>query len=377
MWVKAAVLREIGLPAPYALSKPLSVESVQIDPPGVGGVRVRIHAAGLCHSDLSAINGDRPWPVPIVIGHEAAAEVVELGEQVLDLKVGDHVVLIFRPSCGACETCVIGRPALCGPGGESNSSGSLLGGYKRLTAVGGGVINHHLGCSAFAEYATVSRRSLVKIDASLPWEHAALFGCAVLTGAGAVLNTAKVEAGARTAVIGLGGVGFSSLMACRLAGASQVIAIDLQESKLATALALGATHAFNAGDPDLIAKVKEVTQGGVDYAFEMAGVVAALEIAYRVTRRGGTTVTAGLPNPSAIWGLQAVSLIAEERTLKGSYVGSCVPSRDVPRFVALFQAGRLPVDRLLSERIRLEDINEGLDRLAAGQTIRQVITMGS
>jgi len=374
MKVRAAVLREIGLPAPYAQSQPLSIEMVELDDPGPGEVRVKIRAAGLCHSDLSAINGDRPWPVPIVPGHEAAAEVVELGAAVSDLKVGDHVVLVFRPACGACPDCAVGRPALCGPGGESNGSGSLLGGYKRLYLAGSS-LNHHMGCAAFAEYATVSRRSVVPIDHLLPWEHAALFGCAVLTGAGAVFNTARMEAGARVAVVGLGGVGFSSLLAAVAAGAREVIAIDMLPSKLELARQLGASRVFDARDPDVIAQVKAATQGGVDYAFEMAGVVAALELAYRITRRGGTTVTAGLPNPAAQWPLQAVSLIAEERTLKGSYIGSCVPSRDVPRFVDLFQAGRLPVDRLLSERISLEEINPALDRLARGESIRQVIMM--
>lgn len=384
MRTRAAVLRELGLPMPYAQSRPLSIEEVELDPPGQGEMLVKIRAAGLCHSDLSAINGDRPWPMPIVIGHEAAAEVLEVGPGVTDMKPGDHVVLIFRPNCGGCPSCSTGRPALCGPGGESNATGSLLGGYKRLHAVGGhiglngeadGVLNHHLGCAAFAEHAVVSRRSAVKIDPTLPWDEAALFGCAVLTGAGAVVNTAKMEAGAKAAVVGLGGVGFSSLMAAVASSASAVVAVDMLDSKLALARELGATHCFNAADPDVIQKVKDATGGGVDYAFEMAGSVKALELAYRITARGGTTVTAGLPNPSALWNLQAVSLIAEERTLKGSYVGSCVPSRDVPRFIAMYRAGHLPVDKMLSERVKLDDINGALDRLARGESIRQVIMM--
>ena len=375
MKVRAAVLRQIGLPAPYAQSRPLSIEEVELADPGPGELRVKIHAAGLCHSDLSAINGDRPWPVPIVPGHEAAAEVVEVGSGVLDLKAGDHVVLVFRPSCGACPDCSVGRPALCGPGGESNAAGGLLGGYRRLSLVGGGTLHHHMGCAAFAEYATVSRRSVVPIDRDLPWTQAALFGCAVLTGAGAVFNTARIEAGSRTAVVGLGGVGFSSLMAAIAAGARDVIAIDVLPAKLERARELGATRVFDARDPEVVAQVKAATGGGVDYAFEMAGAVPALELAYRITRRGGTTVSAGLPNPAAIWPLQAVSMIAEERTIKGSYIGSCVPSRDVPRFVAMFRAGRLPVDQLLSETIGLEDINPALDRLARGESIRQVIVM--
>jgi alcohol dehydrogenase len=375
MKVRAAVLRQIGLPAPYAQSRPLSIEEVELADPGPGELRVKIHAAGLCHSDLSAINGDRPWPVPIVPGHEAAAEVVEVGSAVLDVKVGDHVVLVFRPSCGACPDCSVGRPALCGPGGESNAAGGLLGGYRRLSLVGGGTLHHHMGCAAFAEYATVSRRSVVPIDRDLPWTQAALFGCAVLTGAGAVFNTARIEAGAKTAVVGLGGVGFSSLMAAIAAGARDVIAIDVLPAKLERALQLGATQVFDARDPEVVAQVEAATSGGVDYAFEMAGAVPALELAYRITRRGGTTVSAGLPNPAAIWPLQAVSMIAEERTIKGSYIGSCVPSRDVPRFVAMFRAGRLPVDQLLSETIRLDEINPALDRLARGESVRQVIVM--
>lgn len=382
--MRAAVLRASGLPAPYAQSRPLSIETVALAPPGPGELLVRIRAAGLCHSDLSVVNGDRAWPMPIVLGHEAAAEVVEAGPGGSDLKPGDPVVLIFRPNCGSCLSCATGRPALCGPGGEANGAGSLLGGYRRLRAVGGrsgigdqvdGVLNHHMGCSAFAEYATVSRRSVVPIERGLAWEEAALFGCAVLTGAGAVFNTARVESGAQVAVVGLGGVGFSSVLAAVAGGARTVVAVDRLPHKLALARSLGATHTFDANDPDVIAQVKAATGGGVDFAFEMAGSVAALELAYRITGRGGTTVTAGLPNPAAQWPLQAVSLIAEERTVKGSYIGSCVPARDVPRFVAMYRAGRLPVDRLLSERVPLAQINPALDRLARGESVRQVVMM--
>ena len=375
MKFRAAVLREIGLPAPYAQSRPLSIEEVEVSDPGPSEVLVRIRAAGLCHSDLSAINGDRPWPMPIVIGHEAAGEVVEVGSAVTDLVPGDHVVMVFRPMCGVCESCQIGRPALCAPGGEANASGSLLGGYRRFKPLSDGTLHHHLGCSAFAEYTVASRRSMVKVDPTLPFDEAALFGCAVMTGAGAVLNTARCEAGSRIAVVGLGGVGFSSLLAARAIGARDIVAIDMLDSKLELARKLGATACIRADAPDVIEQVKAATGGGVDYAFEMAGNVHALELAYRITRRGGTTVTAGLPNPDKKWALQAVSLIAEERTVKGSYVGSCVPSRDIPRFIAMYQAGSLPVKALLSEHLKLDQINEGFDRLANGQAIRQVIMM--
>lgn len=378
--MRAAVLREMGLPAPYADSRPLSIEDVELDGPGHGEILVQIHAAGLCHSDLSAINGDRPWPMPIVVGHEAAAEVVELGAGVDDLSVGDHVALVFRPGCGSCARCAVGRPALCIPGGQANNAGSLLGGHRRLRALAhdgtvDGALHHHLGCAAFAEYATVSRRSAVRIDPDLPWDEAALFGCAVITGAGAVINTAKVEAGSTVAVVGLGGVGFSALLAARAAGARTIIAVDRLDAKLEKAHQLGATHCFQASSPDIIAEAKEASSGGVDYAFEMAGSVDALELAYRVTCTGGTTVTAGLPNPNARWSLQAVSLIGEERTVRGSYLGSCVPSRDIPRYIAMYRAGQLPVDRLLSERITLDEIHPALDRLARGESIRQVIRM--
>jgi alcohol dehydrogenase len=238
-----------------------------------------------------------------------------------------------------------------------------------------GVLHHHLGCSAFAEYATVSERSLVRVDETLPWHEAALFGCAVITGAGAVIHTAGVPAGASVAVVGLGGVGFAALLAARAAGARRIIAVDRLSEKLRLAGELGATDCVDATQADAVEQVRSASGGGVEFAFEMAGSVAALDFAYRITSRGGMTVTAGLPNPAAQWALAAVSLTAEERTIKGSYVGSSVPSRDIPRLIELYRGGRLPVDRLLSEQIPLEAINQGLDRLALGQSIRQVIRM--
>ena len=194
----------------------------------------------------------------------------------------------------------------------------------------------------------MSRRSLVKIDPELPLDEAALFGCAVLTGVGAVVNTAQVRAGASTAVIGLGGVGLASVLGARAAGARQIVAVDLSDAKLELAKSLGATHTFNASAPDTVEQIREATAGGVEYAFELAGSVRALEIAYKITRRGGTTVTAGLPPPTATLPLSPVNLVAEERTLKGSYIGTCVPSRDIPRYVDLYRQGKLPVDRLMT-----------------------------
>ena len=372
MKIRAAILNAIGAKAPFVDSKPLTIEEVELASPGHGEVLVRIGAAGLCHSDLSVINGDRPRPMPMALGHEAAGVIEQLGDGVTDLQRGDHVVLVFVPSCGHCGPCAEGRPALCEPGAAANGAGTLLSGERRLSR-NGKPINHHLGCSVFAEYATVSRRSVVKIDPELPLDHAALFGCAVLTGVGAVVNTAQVRAGASVAVIGLGGVGLASLLGACAAGARHIIAVDLSDAKLDLAKSMGATHSFNAGNADCQEQIRELTSGGVEYAFELAGSVRALDLAYKITRRGGTTVTAGLPPPTATLALSPVNLVAEERTLKGSYIGTCVPSRDIPRYIELFRQGRLPVDRLMTGKLELEDINRGFDLLHEGKAVRQVV----
>lgn len=372
MKVKAAVIREMGLSQPYAKSRPMTIEEVELDKPGEREVLVQIKAAGLCHSDLSTINGDRPRQMPMVLGHEAAGIVAECGPGVHDLKPGDHVVMVFAPSCGECMPCKEGHPGRCEPGQLSNGAGTLLGGSMRLSQ-NGKPVYHHVGVSAFAEYCVVNRGSMVKIDDKLPFDEAALFGCAVLTGVGAALNTAQVFPGARVAVVGLGGVGLNALFGAKVAGASQVIAIDVHDDKLELAKTLGATDTVNAKDENAIQKVKDLTAGGVDFGFEMAGSVQAMELAYRITRRGGTTVTAGLPHPEARWPLQHVNLTAEERTVKGSYVGSCVPPRDMPRYIDLYRKGMLPVNKLMSDHIRLDQINERFDRLASGHTVRQIV----
>jgi alcohol dehydrogenase len=372
MKIKAAVLYAMDAKPPFAESHPLLIEEIDLAPPGPGEILVRIGAAGLCHSDLSVINGHRPRPMPMALGHEAAGIVEELGEGVTDLQRGDHVVLVFVPSCGHCDPCAEGRPALCEPGAAANGAGTLLSGARRLSR-NGQPINHHLGCSVFAEYATVSRRSAVKIDRELPLDEAALFGCAVLTGVGAVVNTAQVRAGSSVAIIGLGGVGLASLLGAQVSGARQIVAVDLSDAKLELALALGATHTFNAGNPNCKEEIRQATGGGVAFAFELAGSVRALELAYGITRRGGMTVTAGLPPPSATFPLPPVNLVAEERTVKGSYIGTCVPSRDIPRYIDLYRQGKLAVNRLLSGRLKLEDINRGFDLLNEGKAVRQVI----
>ncbi len=372
MKVRAAVLRQMGLPAPYAQSKPLVIETVELDPPGPGEILVKVLAAGLCHSDLSVIDGSRPRVMPMVMGHEAAGEVVQAGEGVLDLKPGDRVVFSFVPVCGHCLPCASGRPALCEPGAKANVAGTLLSGERRWHDAE--PLNHHLGVSAFADHTVVSARSAVKIDPSLKPEIAALFGCAVMTGMGAVVNTARVAPGESVAVFGLGGVGLSAVLGAKAAGAYPLVAVDVVPQKLELARELGATHCIQAGPGvDVAALIKEATAGGVHHAIESVGHEQVLAQAYAATRRGGTTITVGLPHPSKQFSISAVSLVAEERTVKGSYLGSCVPMRDVPRFIALHQAGQLPVEKLLTQTIRLEDINEAFDKLAAGLAVRQVV----
>jgi alcohol dehydrogenase len=374
MKTRAAVLSEMSLPRPYAQSRPLQIVEVELDPPAAGEVLVRMRAAGLCHSDLSVINGDRPRPLPMALGHEGAGEVVEVGAGVSDLKAGDHVVAAFVPCCGHCEPCESGRPALCEPGFKANSAGMLLRGGRRLHR-GAQDVYHHLGVSAFADYATMARESLVKVDSTLPFAEAAVFGCAVMTGVGAVTNTVHIRPEHSVAVIGLGGVGLAALLGARMSGAGVIVACDLSDEKLQLAQRMGATHTVNASEPSAIEKIRDLTRGGVHYAFEMAGSVKAMELAYKITRRGGTTVTAGLSNPQHLFSIPHVSIVAEERTIKGSYLGSCDPARDIPRYIEMYQAGKLPVDQLLSQSIALEDINAAFDRLADGKTVRQVVTL--
>ncbi len=373
MKVRAAVLRQSGLPRPYAESRPLSIEDVELTPPARGEVLVRILAASLCHSDLSVIDGSRPRPLPMVLGHEASGEIVQLGEGVDSFSVGDRVVFVFVPICGHCEACATGRPALCEAGAAANAAGELLGGSQHWTDSTGARLRHHLGVSAFAEYVVASVHSMIRVDKDLPPEIASLFGCAILTGVGAIVNTARVSLGESVAIFGLGGVGLAATLGARCAGAYPIIAIDINPERLAFALELGAHHALDARVASMVNTLKEITCGGAHYAIESVGSEGVLAQAYTTTRRGGTTVSVGLPAPDKRLTIPAVSLVAEERTLKGSYMGSAVPSRDLPRYIALYRAGLLPVDRLLTHRLRLENINEGFDRLERGEGIRQVV----
>jgi len=372
MKIRAAVLREMGIPGPYAQSRPIQVTDVELDPPGFGEVLIRIKVAGLCHSDLSVINGDRPRGVPIVLGHESSGEVVEVGPGVGDLRAGDHVVTVFVPSCGCCFPCLEGRPALCEPGAQANTGGVLLGGERRLH-IGGELLNHHIGVSCFAEYAVVSSRSCVKIRAGLNHREAALFGCAVLTGAGAVINRAGIKAGDTAAIVGLGGVGLSALLAAVASGAKRVVAVELSDEKLQLARSLGATHLINPRRIESDADLLDAAGGRVDYGFDTAGGVAAFETAYKLTRRGGSTVTSGLPNPQSSFALPLSQMVGEEREIRGSYLGSGVPAVDINRYIDLYRNGQLPVDKLLGKTFTLDQINEGFDHMVSGSNLRDCL----
>lgn len=374
MKVQGAVLREMKLPAPYAESRPLQVDELELQPPGPQEVLIRVRAAGLCHSDLSVIDGSRPRPMPMVLGHEAAGEVEEVGAEVSGLRPGDHVVAAFVPSCGGCAPCLSGRAALCEPGAEANRVGTLLSGQRRWRGSHGEELHHHLGVSAFAERAVLSAHSLVRVDPELPFEIAALFGCAVLTGVGAALSAATVRAGDSVAVFGLGGVGLAAVLGAKVAGAGEIVAVDVVADKLELAAELGATHTVTGGHA-AAEQVRELTHGGAGQVIETVGNAMVLAQAYEATRRGGITVTVGLPDPSQLLSIPAVSLVAEEKTLRGSYLGSSVPARDIPRMIALHQAGLLPVERLLSHRLTLQELNEGFDRLARGEAVRQAVLL--
>jgi alcohol dehydrogenase len=346
----------------------MTLETVDLGPLAPEDVQVEVEHCGLCHSDLSVINGDRPRPMPMALGHEAAATVLEAGDPADGtFRPGDRVVLAFLPACGECPVCAAGEGYLCPNGAAANGEGRLLSGGVRLHA-GGEPVRHHLGVSAFATHAVVDRRSAVKVDPDIPPEIAALFGCAVLTGVGAVFNTAAVRPGESLLVFGLGGVGLSALLGALAAGAQPVMAVDPSAEKRALALELGAAAAVS---PD---QAWDLTRA--DIVIETVGRAAVLAQAYAAARRGGRIVTVGLPNPAEMLSIPAVSLVADAKTLTGSYMGSSIPSRDIPRYLALWKAGRLPVERLLTSVNPLSGINALMDELADGRAIRQIVVPG-
>ena len=373
MKIKAAVIREGGRPRPFAQSMPVTIEELELDGPGPGEALVKIGGAGICHSDLSVVNGDRGRGLPMVLGHEGAGEVMELGAGITDVSVGDHVVFQFSPACGRCRRCLEGRPQVCELAAATKVHGQLMSGARRLRDAEGEEINHQSGVSCYAEYAVVDRGSIVVIEKSIPLHEAAIFGCAVMTGTGAVINTARIRSGDSVAIVGLGGVGLCGRLGAALGGAETIVAIDLSDEKLGLARQLGATHTVSACDPDHVEQVRELTRGGVDFAFDLAGTIKAMETAYACARHGGSVVTAGLSPTGAQFSFVQSDLVSQEKSIQGSYMGSCVPVRDIPRFISLYQQGRLPVDRLLDRTLGLDGVIEAFDRLSDVAAVRQIL----
>ena len=367
MKITGAVLEEVGRPGPWAETTPLSVGELELEGPRAGEVLVEVEAAGVCHSDLSVVDGNRPRPVPMLLGHEACGRVTGLGPGVTDLRVGQRVVMTFLPRCGDCAGCATDGRMPCGPGSASNNAGEMLGGGMRLTR-DGQPIYHHLGVSAFATHAVVDTRSVVAVDDDVSTAVATVLGCAVLTGGGALLNAAPPEPGQSVMVVGLGGVGMATALTAIALGAGDVVVVDGVEAKRDQARELGATMAL---DP------AELAARGVraDIVVEAAGNAPAFEAALAATKPGGRTVTVGLPNAAARASVSPLLLVAEARTVIGSYLGSSVPSRDIPVFAQWWREGRFPVEALVSARIGLDDVNRAMDELAAGRAVRQLIEL--
>ncbi|KHL01018.1 alcohol dehydrogenase catalytic domain-containing protein [Sinomonas humi] len=363
--IRGAVLNAMGAEAPYAESRPITIDELELAGPGPGELLVRIEAAGLCHSDLSVVNGSRPRPLPMLLGHEAAGIVEEVGPGVESVRVGQRVVMTFLPRCGECAACRTEGRLPCSAGSASNGAGTLLTGTRHLTR-GGEPVAHHLGVSGFATYSVVDERSVVPVGDDVPPTLAALLGCAVLTGGGALLNAGRITAETSVAVVGLGGVGMAGLLTA-IATGCRVVAVDAQESKLTTAREWGASEAWTP---------EEAVERGVeaDVVLEAVGHPRAFETAFRLLGLGGTLVTIGLPAPGATATIEPLQLTSRAQMIVGSYLGSAVPKRDIPVFEGLWREGRLPLERLVSREIGLEEINEGMDALASGQVIRQVVT---
>lgn len=361
--MKAAVLYE-----PY---QRLLVEDVELEEPGPGEVKVKLVATGICQTDLHPIEGQMRWPLPAVLGHEGAGIVEAVGPDVRSLAPGDHVVLTVLASCGACPSCMRGQPYLCPVGFRSFFRGTLISGGKRLHK-DGQVLNHFFCQSSFAEHVVVDERTAVKVRPDACLDTICVLACGAMTGIGGVVNTAGVEPGASVAVFGCGGVGLSAIMGAKLVGASRIIAVDLLDQKLAMAEDLGATHTINASHTDPLHAVREITDNGVDYAFEAIGLPHVMEQAYGAIRTGGKAVVLGASGPGDMMKIDPYELIAG-KVLMGSPCGSSVPSVDIPRFVELHMSGQLPLDRLISRTYSLDQINDAFEAMKAGEVARSVI----
>jgi NDMA-dependent alcohol dehydrogenase len=359
---RAAICRE--------LNKPVVVEEISVDPPKAGEVTVKLAACGVCHSDLSATNGTLAMQLPLVLGHEAAGEVIEVGPGVTGLKESDHVVSSFIYMCGKCRFCLGGRPVLCIEQGKAITT--LPDGTVRTRDARGNPLSIFSGCGVMAEYATMHVDNLVKIDPKIPLDRAALVGCAVTTGVGAVFNTARVTPGSSVAVFGCGGVGLNVIQGARIAGAERIIAIDTLEAKLDMATQFGATDVLLFKE-DPAKALKKMTGGGPDYAFECVGNGELAAAAYRSIRRGGLAVVVGVAKPSDTTAVRTMTLPFEEKTLTGSYFGSCVPRIDFPRMLALYLGGRLKLDELITRRYSIAEAPQAFADLESGRNARGVI----
>jgi alcohol dehydrogenase len=353
----------------------LALETVTLEEPGAGEVMVDVHTAAICHSDLSVLSGHRPRPTPMVLGHEASAVVKRVGEGVTRFAPGDRVLMTYVPSCGHCLPCVEGRPPLCEPGNAANAAGELLSGRRPFSDADGNPLHHHLGLSAFARQTVLSENSLIPMPDDMPLDLAALLGCSVLTGAGAAIHTGGIEPGMRVAVFGLGGVGMAAVIGARVAGAATILGVDVDESKFELAWKLGASECVVGGE-GAIERLRELSEGGVDVAIDTAGVAALLTDAYESTRRGGTVVIVGLANPEAKVEVSPADLVATERSIRGSYMGSTVPERDAITMTRLYRSGELPLEDLVGDRIGLAEVPAGFEQLHRGHRGRQLIEIG-
>jgi S-(hydroxymethyl)glutathione dehydrogenase/alcohol dehydrogenase len=357
--VRAAVFEEIGAP--------LSVEHVTPGEPGPRDVVVRVMASGVCHSDLSVVDGTIPLRKPAILGHEGAGLVESVGTQVTRVAPGDRVIASFIPACGACRACLAGRSNLC-------DATRAISRQRRGARADGSALQPMSGLGTFAEAMVCDEMSIVKVETDLPDEQLALIGCGVTTGVGAVLNTAQVEPGSSVAVVGCGGVGQSVVQGAGIAGAGRIIAIDPVAMKRETALALGATDAIDPADGSVVEQVHALTDGvGVDYAFEAIGNPAMIREAFELTRPGGACVVVGVPRADADLSFPAMGLIFGERRVLGSLYGSAQVRRDFPRLVRLAESGELQLDAMVSRRIHLHEVNDAFAALRAGEVIRSVI----
>lgn len=365
MKITGAVLEEIGLERPYAESTPLKIQELTVQDPGPDEVLIRIRAAGLCHSDLSVVDGNRVRPTPLLLGHEASGIVEAVGNDVSDLSPGQQVTTVFLARCEECPNCRTDGRLPCTPGTAANNEGRLMGGHVRLHRTDQDV-HHHQGVSAFATHAVVNRASVVPVGDDVPAEIAAVLGCAVLTGGGAVINAGRPRDGDDVMVVGLGGVGMAALITAVSLGTGQVIGVDANPAKLDRARELGAAEVYTPQDME-----SEGVRAPV--VIEAAGHPRAFETAVLGTAAGGITVTVGLPSPDARSSIAPLGITSEARTITGSYLGSAVPARDIPVYADLWRAGKLPVQELISGRTTLAEINESLDMLADGHAVRQMV----